>query len=72
MKVDSISTEYDDIINEFTRLMREIIRNSIQWGKANFLKVEISKGRVSLFDNSGSCFDIFNPDGHFPVRDESL
>jgi len=51
----------DDIINEFTRLVREILRNCKTWSKATFLRIEISQNCVILFDNSGSFFDIFNP-----------
>lgn len=51
----------EDIINEFTRLVREILRNSQTWSKATFLRIEIGKDSVSLFDNSGTYFDIFNP-----------
>jgi hypothetical protein len=51
----------NEVINEFTRLVREILRNSKTWGKATFCNIEISKNCVSLLDNSGSRFDIFNP-----------
>ncbi len=48
-------------INEFTRLLREILRNCKKWSNASFIKVEISKNAVSIIDNSGRYFDIFNP-----------
>lgn len=50
-----------ELINEFTRLVREILRNSQKWGGATFLKVEIGGSNVSLYDNSGTYFDIFQP-----------
>lgn len=50
-----------NMINEFTRLIRELLRNSKSWGGATFLKIEISSDCVSIYDNSGTSFDIFNP-----------
>lgn len=50
-----------NLIIEFTRLIREIIRNCYIWGKASFVKIEIGSNCVSIIDNSGSFFDIFNP-----------
>lgn len=58
----------EDIINEFTRLTREILRNSKTWSKATFLRIEISKGNVSLYDNSGTFFDIFNPSAEIKIN----
>lgn len=51
----------NDIANEFTRLIRELLRNSIKWSRASFLKVEVAKNIVNVIDNSGRHFDIFNP-----------
>lgn len=51
----------EDIINEFTRLTRELLRNCKTWSKASFLRIEIGQDNVSIFDNSGTYFDIFNP-----------
>lgn len=50
-----------EIVFEFTRLTRELIRNCISWSKATFVKIEIGNNIVSIIDNSGSFFDIFNP-----------
>jgi len=50
-----------ETINEFTRLVRELLRNCKKWSGATFLKIEIGKDVVSIFDNSGTYFDIFNP-----------
>lgn len=54
----------NDIINEFVRLAREILRNSKKWGKATILRIEIAENCVTLIDNSGNYFDLFNlPEG---------
>lgn len=50
-----------ETVNEFTRLVRELLRNCKKWSNASFTKVEISRNSVSIIDNSGTHFDIFNP-----------
>lgn len=57
-----------ETINEFTRLVREILRNCKKWSRATFMKVEIGKNTVSIFDNSGTHFDIFKPPQETRVR----
>lgn len=56
------------LVNECTRLIRELLRNSKRWSDATFTKVEICKGSVSIYDNSGTYFDIFNPDKEITLR----
>lgn len=51
----------NDTINEFIRLTREILRNSKKWGGATHLQIEITENCVTIIDNSGSYFDLFNP-----------
>lgn len=48
-----------NIAFEFTRLLREIIRNRKMWANATFIKIEISNNSVSVQDNSSDSFDIF-------------
>ena len=57
-----------ETINEFVRLVREILRNCKTWSKATFIKVEISRNSVSIIDNSGTYFDIFNPPQSTRIR----
>lgn len=57
-----------ETVNEFTRLVREMLRNCKTWSKATFMKVEISKNTVSIIDNSGTYFDIFNPPQETRIR----
>jgi hypothetical protein len=51
----------NDAINEFERLVREILRNSKKWGGATHTRIEISRNAVTLVDDSGKYFDLFNP-----------
>jgi hypothetical protein len=57
-----------DIINELTRVTRELIRNALSWGKATFLKLEIGHRQVSIIHNSDAHFDIFNPPDNIQIN----
>lgn len=57
-----------EIIYEFTRLTRELLRNCLMWNKATFVKIEIGNNSVSIIDNSGLYFDIFNPPHGTKIR----
>ena len=62
----------NEVINEFERLIREILKNSKKWGGATHTSVTISKNTVTIVDNSGKYFDLFNVPDHIEKKGGSI